>query len=278
MILLGLMPVPSVSYQEPVTFPRLKKRRPRISPEPYQVRGENFKKRIPNSRLPDRNSKPATSDITIQECSVMAGMRNVTKIEFESLLSACDQVFTWQIAQRYKCMFQLQASTGLRASEVRTLEIRDVSTDGKKASDYVTVQKRNMKGKRSGRVIPTNSMAKRAIEAWLSIRDATKGTDLLFSTTELGANKNVEKGFTNQPVHLCTYVHAFEEAATFAGIPKPVNTHSLRKFFAVEFYKASGNDLVATSRALGHSSIETTIAYLKCADEVVNALIRTLFD
>jgi integrase len=46
------------------------------------------------------------------------------------------------------------------------------------------------------------------------------------------------------------------------ALPAPFTAHSLRHAFATDFYAASGYDLLATARVLGHSSVETTRRYV----------------
>jgi integrase len=45
-----------------------------------------------------------------------------------------------------------------------------------------------------------------------------------------------------------------------------VSTHSLRKSYALRIYTHTGGNIVFTSKALGHKSIETTKLYLNSAD------------
>lgn len=59
-----------------------------------------------------------------------------------------------------------------------------------------------------------------------------------------------------------------------AAIPDKKGTispHKLRSSFAMEFYKASGNDILALQTRMGHSSIQTTNVYAKAANSISQA-------
>ena len=55
-----------------------------------------------------------------------------------------------------------------------------------------------------------------------------------------------------------------------------VATHSMRKTFSAKVYKASGNNLLLTQKALNHSNISTTIKYLNVTKDETYAIIREL--
>ena len=58
-----------------------------------------------------------------------------------------------------------------------------------------------------------------------------------------------------------------------------MTTHSPRKTFAKMVYQKSGNDLMVTQRALQHTNIQTTLAYLDTlSDEVTRAMLNFFFD
>jgi integrase len=55
-----------------------------------------------------------------------------------------------------------------------------------------------------------------------------------------------------------------------------ISTHSLRKTFVRRVYAASGNDLIRTQRAVGHSSPITTARYLETDAADLDRLVLTL--
>jgi integrase len=207
----------------------------------------------------------------------MAGMRALKENEFHLLLGVIEETFSPQVALRYKSMFTLQAATGLRANEICTLLVGDVARDLKTPNEYVTPQKRHMKMKKEGRVIISNPLAQRAIQAWLQFREPESVSDCFFSTLKEGINYIIDREFTNKPVHICTYCASFRKAAKLAQLPPPVNTHSLRKMFAMKIWENTGHNLMAVRLALGHSSAETTLAYLEAEDEYVRDLVKNLY-
>jgi site-specific recombinase XerD len=58
-----------------------------------------------------------------------------------------------------------------------------------------------------------------------------------------------------------------------AGISGKLGTHAMRKTFASRVYELLGHDLVKTQRALGHASINSTVAYLSFAESDIEAAI-----
>ena len=63
-------------------------------------------------------------------------------------------------------------------------------------------------------------------------------------------------------IHYRTVQHAFNSAVRDAGIAKQVTTHTLRACFATHLFEA-GVDIFTIMRLLGHSSIQSTTAYLR---------------
>lgn len=43
--------------------------------------------------------------------------------------------------------------------------------------------------------------------------------------------------------------------------------HALRHTFCIQYFKASGNDLIATQHAMGHKNVQNTIGYLESVNE-----------
>lgn len=58
--------------------------------------------------------------------------------------------------------------------------------------------------------------------------------------------------------------------AVECGLPDSVSSHDLRATFATETYRRTG-DILMVSRLLGHSSVQTTQAYLHIGDESMAA-------
>lgn len=64
------------------------------------------------------------------------------------------------------------------------------------------------------------------------------------------------------------YTRALKTAARDAGVSKRVKSHTLRHSFATHFLE-NGGDVSRLQRLLGHTSLETTEAYLHCAPHII---------
>jgi len=60
------------------------------------------------------------------------------------------------------------------------------------------------------------------------------------------------------------------------GHGSEISPHSLRRTFATDIYRATGCDLVATQRIVGHSSPLVTANYLRTDQDELDAVVRTL--
>lgn len=170
----------------------------------------------------------------------MAGCRALSEVEIYQILSAMK-------TRRNKFLFILGIRTGFRISELLKLKVSDVYRDGQPL-DRIRVQRRFLKEKRGSREIPLHPQAQAMIKDY--VRSLEPGTQELFPSRAGGALTR----FTAHKI--------FKDAFKAAGIKGPVATHSMRKTFARKVYNALGKDLVATSQALGHAHISTTIDYI----------------
>ena len=146
------------------------------------------------------------------------------------------------LAMRDKAIFELFYSSGLRLSELTSLEPGDINFGD--ATVRVTG-----KGART-RVVPVGSHAIAAVKKWLQQRAllAREGTAALFVNrhgTPLGAR---------------AIQHRVKQWALKLGIAANVHPHVLRHSFASHVLQSSG-DLRAVQEMLGHASISTTQVY-----------------
>jgi len=143
---------------------------------------------------------------------------------------------------RDRAMFELMYSSGLRLSEVVSLDTGDVDlNDG-----LVRVTGKGSKQ----RDVPVGSVACEWIRTWLGQRPVAKAGDesALFVSrrgTRLSA-RAVQARLTRW--------------ARVQGIDRPVHPHMLRHSFASHMLESSG-DLRAVQELLGHADISTTQVY-----------------
>lgn len=160
---------------------------------------------------------------------------------------------------RNVCMIRLMLDTGVRASEVLAIRIRDLDwTSGK-----LTV--RQGKG-RKDRVLWTTEddleLAKRWREKRLELTLPDAGKELLFTTLAGGPLND-------------RYLRAMvERVARKANITKHVHPHTLRHTFATDIYRETKN-IRLVQKALGHADLSTTMIYTHIVDDELEDALRT---
>ncbi len=149
---------------------------------------------------------------------------------------------------------------GFRISELLSLKMSDVCTKNKYGVNvihsHVHVRAAASKTK-VGRTVLLNTDAKKALTKlieWLS----AKGLD---ATAPLFVSRKHVNGFAaitrQQAGRLIKGLFALVGA-----IGANYSTHSMRKYFALAIYTATGGKLELCQIALGHASISSTISYL----------------
>jgi len=146
------------------------------------------------------------------------------------------------LATRDLAMLELLYSSGLRVSELVSLDLADL--DLKECTVRVTG-----KGNKT-RVVPVGTKARSALRTWLQARPAqlADGETAVF-TGRQGHRLGVRS--VQQRVH---------RWAQCRGLPGAVHPHTLRHSFASHLLESSG-DLRAIQELLGHADISTTQVY-----------------
>lgn len=156
---------------------------------------------------------------------------------------------------RDKAMLELLYATGIRVSELISLDIQDVN---------LSVGFVRCRGKNKERVIPLYKAAVRALSAYVSeVRP-----QLLESPEEtaLFVNMNGERMSRQGFWKIVKY---YQEKA---GIKKDITPHTLRHSFAAHLLE-NGADLKSIQEMLGHADISATQIYT----QVVNQKLRDVY-
>lgn len=192
---------------------------------------------------------------------MMQGCRPLTPIEINHVLSA----FEGATAARDHLLFILGLNTGLRISELLSLDVSDV-WNGVQVRARVHVKRMNTKGKSKGASIALNSTIQSELRDYLALP--------LF-TCPVDASRPLFRTQSGMRLGRKGAWQALKRAFSRAGVEEQVATHSMRKTFAKRIHNALGNDLTKTQRALRHSSILSTIHYLGVDDaEIENAIMN----
>ena len=139
--------------------------------------------------------------------------------------------------ERIATALVLEGNLGLRISDIVKLHPCDIVRDGDRFRLEVVEQKTSKR-----RVFTVPLVIAQYIENYC-LRNGVGRRDLIFPITERAVQK--------QLAIVCDYLG-------FEGI----STHSFRKWYATEIYKANGYDIALVQRLLQHSSAAVTQRYI----------------
>lgn len=158
----------------------------------------------------------------------------LTTSEVTDLLQATDNF-------KHQTIFMTIYSAGLRIGEATHLRPLDID------SKSMQIHIRGAKGQKDRQVMLAEKLLAQLREYWKIYRPK----EWLFP----GAR-------SNGPIDCRTVQKVFKQVALKAGIRKPVTPHCLRHSFATHLLEA-GVSLPYIQQLLGHSSIQTTMIYLR---------------
>lgn len=151
--------------------------------------------------------------------------------------------------ERIATALVLEGNLGLRISDILKLRLCDIVRDGNRYRLDVIEQKT---GKRRTFSIPLVLM--QYIENYC-LRNGISRVETMFPITERAVQKQLKI--------VCDYL----------DIPG-ISTHSFRKWYATEIYKANGYDVVLVQRLLQHSSAATTQRYIGIEPQRIEQAIQ----
>lgn len=165
--------------------------------------------------------------------------------------------------------FRIRELTSLTCGQVWDAAVGDVARE-------VIIARRNLKGGRGlwqrsvrGRRVPLGEPVRDAIREFLQERAPWDPEKALFSTCR--SNE------TGRPLHRSQAWRIISQAAAECGLDVGrISTHTLRKTFVGRVYRATGNDLIATQRIVGHTSPLTTARYLETDSNRLDQIILSL--
>jgi site-specific recombinase XerD len=166
--------------------------------------------------------------------------------ELERLLAQPLRVSEGLVSLRDKAILELLFSTGMRVSELTSLEIESVNLE----QDEFTVRGKGDKP----RVVFLTATAKAAIKEYLGKRRDT--AQYLFVSHDRAKRGRTEHG----PLTPRSVQRLVERYSKTAGLTKRITPHTLRHTFATDLLR-SGADIRSVQSLLGHESITTTQIY-----------------
>ena len=150
---------------------------------------------------------------------------------------------------RIAAALMLEANLGLRISDILRLRLSDIVKDGSRYRLAITEQKT---GKQREFTVPL------ALYQWIRIYGEDNGIrkdEPLFPLTERQIQKHLKL------------------TCDFLGY-QGISTHSFRKFFATEIYKANGYNVALVQKLLQHSSTAVTQRYIGIQQKELEAAIE----
>ena len=149
---------------------------------------------------------------------------------------------------RVAAALQLEANLGMRIGDILQLRLVDIIRDAGRYRLNIIEEKT---GKRRTFTVPA--------EIYGFLRDFADANGIakdqrLFPLTVRAVQKHLKV--------VCDYLEL-----------ENVSTHSFRKFFATDIYRATGNDLVLVSKLLQHSSPSITRRYIGISEESMEKAI-----
>jgi integrase/recombinase XerD len=159
---------------------------------------------------------------------------------------------------KYRTLFILIYGAGLRASEAATLRVGDLDRSRS------TVHVRCGKGNKDRYVILSPTMLQ-ALEAyWKQCRCKQKA--LMSQNNDL-----VFLSRAGKPLSYSSIGIIYRQSKQQAGIKKQGGVHALRHAFATHALEA-GADLFTIKQLLGHSSVTSTVRYLRMTDKTLQLI------
>ena len=150
--------------------------------------------------------------------------------------------------ERIATALVLEGNLGLRISDVLRLRLCDIVRDGDRYRLEIVEQKT---GKCRAFTVPL--VIQQYIENY-SLRNNIRKEERLFPITERAVQK--------QLAIVCDYLGY-----------KGISTHSFRKWYATEIYKANNYDITLVQRLLQHSSTAVTQRYIGIEQQRIEAAI-----
>ena len=157
---------------------------------------------------------------------------------------------------RDKAMMELLYATGIRVSELISLELSDVNLQ----LEYVTCRDEHKE-----RTVPFGDTAKRALELYLA-----KSRPLLVG------DANCRLLFTNcsgEPMSRQGFWKIVKYYGRQAGLAGEITPHTLRHSFAAHLL-GNGADLKSVQELMGHSDISTTQVYMQLSDRKIREVYK----
>lgn len=201
----------------------------------------------------------------------MAGKRPLNDDEIQRILQ---DGFVKNSALRDRALFALGITTGYRISEIVRHKVGDVLGKGKQVKDVLYLPPRMRKGQGFGQTKRIMPFAIEALQAHINDYLGRRTDYSKYPHEWLFLSREVDNR-TGEPKHISPIRAAQILTAAFerCEVIGSVNTHSMRKTFAMKVYRKAIRDfrqglidiepLRVVQLHLGHASINSTLKYME---------------
>jgi integrase len=189
----------------------------------------------------------------------MKGCPALTKPQINLALRNLRGRWRW----RNRALLILGIRTGLRISELLSLELGQVYQGGQ-VLPRLYLHRQDSKGKRAGSSIVIHPRAAVALTKWIQ--------------SSLGPPQPDHPLFPSQrhpdrPLDRHTGWLVLHRAFIAAGVSGICGSHAMRKTYCANVRVALGGDIFRLSKAMRHTSVFTTLAYLSYKQEEIDRAI-----
>lgn len=164
------------------------------------------------------------------------------------------------VQMRDQAMFEILYSSGLRLSELVSLDWRYVREPGYESTSWLQLDDHDVLIRGKGGKTRTVPLGRKAIDAtrqWLDVRE-----QFLRGSPDADTRAALFLGVRGARITPRVVQLQLDKLASSAGLPVRVHPHSLRHSFASHMLQ-SAQDLRAVQEMLGHANISTTQIYTR---------------
>ena len=186
-------------------------------------------------------------------------------------LESIKSYFLAQNRYRDYAIFVLGINTALRCSDILALNIHNVVTD-----DGYIVDRTKIKEKKTGNIkeLVFNQAAKEAL--YLYLEDLGKVSQYYLQPDQpLFRSQKISKLTNEYRLTPKSYYDIQQKVKAELNLSENIGTHTMRKTFGYNYFKLTKN-MELTSKAIGHKSVATTMAYIGITNEEINNAILEL--
>ncbi|MBP2057195.1 integrase [Lactobacillus colini] len=188
----------------------------------------------------------------IYQSSPLRTKKEIKDIRDVLKLQGSDLMTTGRISHRNLMLFNFGCATGLRASDIVKLKVKDI-----KGKENLAI--RETKTGKISRAFINDALAKE-LNAYIKFMHL-KSNDYLFPSSKHGYHVST------------TQVYRFLQQAGHMLGRDDITTHTMRRTFGYQFYKQT-HDIAMLQKILNHSSPAVTKRYIGIEQEEINNALR----